>query len=147
MTRVILFLIIRCYWCLNTNSNRTVVVISLNTLLLFLSMLCRFFPDVVFCFRNRYSIPLSPLDGICRPGSVWAGSARSSRSIQYADSIMLVFSRDGSQTFICLTGSGISKKSTQTVITGGKGNRQSFKMLKQSLRSRVLTILFSNISQ
>ena len=45
----------------------------------------------IFCYRNHYSIPLSPWDGMSRPGSVCADSAGWSGSIHYADAIMLVF--------------------------------------------------------
>ena len=41
---------------------------------------------LISCFRNHYSIPLSPWDGMCRPGSVcadWYGS------IHYAEVIFL----------------------------------------------------------
>ena len=48
----------------------------------------------IFCFRNHYSIPLSPSDGMGLPGSVCADCAGWSGSIRYAEAILLVFSRD-----------------------------------------------------
>ena len=54
----------------------------------------------IFCFMNRYSIPLSPRDGMCRTGLGCADSTGSSRSIHYAEVTMLVFSRDGSSVNI-----------------------------------------------
>ena len=45
----------------------------------------------IFCFMNHYSIPLSPWDGMYRPGLAWADCAGWSWSIHYAESIMLVF--------------------------------------------------------
>ena len=53
----------------------------------------------IFCFRNHYSIPLSPWYGMCWPGSVCAGW---SGSIHSAEVIMLVFSQDGSYVFALL---------------------------------------------
>ena len=50
----------------------------------------------IFFFRNHYSIPLSPLDGMCRPVSVCVDYAGRSGSIQYAEAMMFVFSQDGS---------------------------------------------------
>ena len=50
----------------------------------------------IFCFRNHYSIPLPPWDGMCRLGSVRAYYAGWSGSIHYKKAIMLVFSWDGS---------------------------------------------------
>ena len=51
----------------------------------------------MFCFKNHYSIPLSPYDGMCRPGLAcvsWSGT------IHYAESILLVFSWNGSNAFV-----------------------------------------------
>ena len=45
-----------------------------------------------FCFRNHYSIPISPWDGMCRPGLACADCAGLSGSIHYAEPIMLAFS-------------------------------------------------------
>ena len=50
----------------------------------------------IFCFRHHYSIPVSPWDGMCRPGLACADCAGWSGSIHYEEVIMLVFSRDGS---------------------------------------------------
>ena len=50
----------------------------------------------IFCFRNNYSIPLSPWDRMCHPGSVCTDCAGWSGSIHYAEAIMLVFSWNGS---------------------------------------------------
>ena len=52
----------------------------------------------IFCFRNQYSISLSPWDGMCRQGSVCADGAGWSGSTHYAEGIMLVFSPDVSYT-------------------------------------------------
>ena len=67
------------------------------------TVLCRQFQKTetfrllwIFCFRNHYSIPLSPWDGMCRPGIACADCAVLSWSNHFAESIMLVFSRDGS---------------------------------------------------
>ena len=51
----------------------------------------------IFCFRNHYSIPLSPRNGMCRPGLACAYCIV---SIHFADTIMLVFSRNGSKKII-----------------------------------------------
>ena len=40
----------------------------------------------IFCFRNRYSSPISPWDGMCRTGLACADSACWSGSIQYVES-------------------------------------------------------------
>ena len=53
----------------------------------------------IFCFRNHYSLPLSPCDGMCRPGLDFADCAGLSGSIHYAESIMLVFSWNGSYLY------------------------------------------------
>ena len=45
----------------------------------------------IFCFKNHYSLPLSPCDGMCRSGSVCAECAGWSGSIHYAESIILLF--------------------------------------------------------
>ena len=45
----------------------------------------------IFCLRNHSSIPLSPWDGIGRPGLACANCAGWSGSIHYAESIMFVF--------------------------------------------------------
>ena len=50
----------------------------------------------IFYFRNHYSIPLSPWDRMCRPGSVCVDCGGWSGSIHYAEAIMLGFSQDGS---------------------------------------------------
>ena len=50
----------------------------------------------IFCFSNRYTAPVSPWDGMYRPGSVCADCAGWSRSIHDAEAILLVFSREGS---------------------------------------------------
>ena len=56
----------------------------------------------IFCFRNHYSISLSPWDGMYRPGSVCSDCAGWSGSLHYAEAILLVFSRDGSNV-LCVT--------------------------------------------
>ena len=54
----------------------------------------------IFCFRNHYSIPLSPLYGVCRPGSFCADCTVWSGSIYYAEVILFVLSRNGSFVFV-----------------------------------------------
>ena len=51
---------------------------------------------LIFCFRNHYTMLLSPWDGMCRPGLACADCAGRSGSIHYAESITLVFSWNGS---------------------------------------------------
>ena len=54
----------------------------------------------IFCFGNHYSIPLStPCDGICLPGLAWAVCAGWCGSINHAETILLVFSCNGSYTY------------------------------------------------
>ena len=49
----------------------------------------------IFCFRNRYSKPLSPCYRMCQPGLACADCAGWSGSIHWTESIMLVFSWNG----------------------------------------------------
>ena len=50
----------------------------------------------IFCFRTRYSIPQSLWYGIWRPGLACANCAGWYGLIHFAESTMLVFSRNGS---------------------------------------------------
>ncbi len=50
----------------------------------------------IFCFRNRYSIPLSHIGEKCPVGSDCVGCARWSRWLLYASVTLLVFSQCGS---------------------------------------------------
>ena len=50
----------------------------------------------IFCFRNHYSLPPSPWDGMCRHGLACVDCVCWSGLIHYAEAIMLVFSRNSS---------------------------------------------------
>ena len=71
----------------------------------------------IFCFRNHYSIPpLYPWDRMCRPGLACADCAGWSGSIHYAESMMLVFSWNGSFNFILLWGTVLNALDSSRII-------------------------------
>ena len=59
-----------------------------------------FSPPVKCLFQESLVYSLSTWDGKCRPGLACADCAGWSESIHYAGSIMLVFSRDGSNAVV-----------------------------------------------